>query len=505
MGAWGRGAPGLPRAVRQSVIAGGVGIFLGLVLLGVPLFPEQYRPFFILALLGPFVAMIVGQVRRLLLAMIMLDIPNKLDINFAYRYDLAELNAIGGIHISATTAALVGLYVLWAAESLSRMSNRPASRIWTGGGVALAAYLGFVILSMVVAHDVMLAFFEIFMLVQMFLLYIYIIATVRTREEVMFIVTLLLVGLLAESLIMIGLRVAGRSFTIAGVLARIDESGRVGGTVGSPNGAASYLSLFLPLAASCLLARLGRGYKLLAALAFCGGAMALALTLSRGGWVAFVIAMTLLYLAAWRRGRLSLAAPIIAIVAALLIWGLFQEAIAARLVGDDASPPEARLYMMKLAWKMIQDNPMLGVGANNFAIMIPRYASPEFSGEWLHVVHNKYLLVWSETGIGALIAFLLFLTATIRRGLQGWKLNDQLLSPLALGLTAGIVGQMGHMFVDIFHSRAQVESLWVVAALLVAIYSIGGARDNDASMAPEARSIARSSVPGQSQASAPEA
>jgi hypothetical protein len=36
-------------------------------------------------------------------------------------------------------------------------------------------------------------------------------------------------------------------------------------------------------------------------------------------------------------------------------------------------------------------------------------------------------------------------------------------------LTAGIIGQMVHMNVDIFQSRPQVQLLWLLAALLVAM------------------------------------
>jgi O-antigen ligase len=90
-------------------------------------------------------------------------------------------------------------------------------------------------------------------------------------------------------------------------------------------------------------------------------------------------------------------------------------------------------------------------------------------GEFLFVVHNKYLLVWAETGIVGLLAFLGFLFATVHRGWQGWRFRDRLLSPLALGLTVAIAGQMVHMFFDVFHSRPQVQTLWLAAALVFAI------------------------------------
>ena len=99
--------------------------------------------------------------------------------------------------------------------------------------------------------------------------------------------------------------------------------------------------------------------------------------------------------------------------------------------------------------------PILGIGVNNYVAALPRYEAT-FAGDWLYTVHNKYLLVWAEAGIGGLVAFLWFLAATVRRGRSLWKERDPLLSPLALGLTAAFVGQMMHMAVDIFSSRSQV-------------------------------------------------
>jgi O-antigen ligase len=105
--------------------------------------------------------------------------------------------------------------------------------------------------------------------------------------------------------------------------------------------------------------------------------------------------------------------------------------------------------------------------------MLEQYTTAEYADTFLYTVHNKYLLVWAETGIIGLGAFLGFLFAVTRRGWQGWQFRDRLLSPLALGFTVAIVGQMVHMFFDVFHSRPQVQVLWVVAGLVTAMHSIG--------------------------------
>ena len=40
---------------------------------------------------------------------------------------------------------------------------------------------------------------------------------------------------------------------------------------------------------------------------------------------------------------------------------------------------------------------------------------------------------------------------------------------LALGLAAGLLGNMVHMTVELFHSRIQVQMLWLVIGLLLAV------------------------------------
>jgi len=225
---------------------------------------------------------------------------------------------------------------------------------------------------------------------------------------------------------------------------------------------------------SVLLTQARPGVKWLAALGFALGSLALIFTLSRGSWIGFVVSISILCLLAWRRGWLSPTVPIVVVIVALMLFLPLQDAISVRLFGDDAGAAQSRIPLMRLAFRMIQDNPVLGVGANNYSIIIQRYATSEFDDEWLYTVHNHYLLLWAETGIVGLVAFVWLLLAILHRGRQSWKSNDRLLSPLALGFTAAILGHMAHMFVDFFNQRPQVQLLWLIAGLITAIYILSG-------------------------------
>jgi O-antigen ligase len=453
----------------QWSIAAAVGLALGIYLLVAIAWNQRWVPFFALAALLPFVAMIIGDVQKFLLAVILLELPLHLDKALLYDGHAVYVYAIGGLNLSVTTLCLAALYALWLARLLTKATAPPRS---LRASLPLVAYLAVVILSVVVAENVKLSFFELFELFQIFLLFVYIIGWIQGRQDILFVVTLLLIGLVFESVVMIGLRIVGHSISIARIYAGIDAGGRVYGTIGSPNTAASYLTLLLAPALSVILTPLERRYRWLAALAFGLGAVALVLTLSRGGWVALAVSVALLCLLSLQRGWLPTKAALIIGVIVVLILFLLRGPILDRLFGDDAGAAESRSTMWRQALDVIEANPVLGVGANNYAVWFEQYIGPELDAQRIRTVHNKYLLVWAETGIVGLLAFLGFLLSAIYWGWRGWQLRDRLLSPLALGLAVAIVGQMIHMFVDIFHSRPQVQALWLVVALIIAVRSI---------------------------------
>jgi putative inorganic carbon (hco3(-)) transporter len=421
------------------------------------------------ALFAPWIVL-AGSGRRILLAVVLLDIPFQIDQNFAYRYDAAELGALGGFNISLTTIALAGLYAAWILDHLVHRHHSPdvPARLL----LPLALYVSLSGLSVVTALDAGLYARGMSLLLQMFLLYVYLVGTVRTASDVTFVVAWLLCGLALESLIILGLGLAGEGFNFPGVAARVDlysdefgVAARFGGTVGSPNNAGMYLEMLLAPAIAVLATTLGRPYKVLAVLGLGLGSAALMTTYSRGSWLAASLSLVIVCLSLWRGRRLSPAVPVVFLVLLSAIALLFHEAVSNRLTGDDRGAARSRVSLMGTAFEIIEDDPVRGVGANNYTAALERRMSL-FGNQWLFTVHNQYLIVWAETGLAGLAAFLWFLLAALRYGWQRWRRADALLSPLALGFTAALAGQMVHMHVDLFNSRPQLQLLVTVAALL---------------------------------------
>jgi O-antigen ligase len=438
----------------------------------------------IVAILSPFLALSAGYVPKILLAVVILDIPLQFGTHLYYREADAALGALGGLSISATTLALAGLY---ASQFLKALAGRAGgARRPLEFGLPLALYVAFSALSLTVARDVGLSFFEVFLNLQMYLLFFYLANFVRTRQEVVYVVSLLLVSGVVESLIIIVLSFTGMPTTIWGIPARIYlDPGirqgfmRIGGTLGSPNQTAAFLGFMLTPAAALLFSNFESAHKWLARAVLGLGGVALILTFSRGGWVACVFAMSLLCLFSWRRRGLSLKTPLAVLVILVLLYLPFHDVISMRLFGDDRGSAESRIPLMKLAFRIIEDNPVLGVGSNNFQLVMYHYLTSEFRKGFRYAVHNKYLLVLAETGIGGFLAYLIFLLFTLRNGWRCWTLKDSLLSPLALGFAAALAGHMVQMGVEVFRGRPITQLVWLVAGLLVAMHRICSQEQED--------------------------
>lgn len=458
---------------NDSVSAGGAGS---------PEAGRQSRPIgtdsLIVALLTPWVLLMSESTQKVLLAIVILDIPIQFGTHLFYHETNALMGALGGLNLSATTIALTALYLAWFVRILTKRDAGAKSSLHMN--VSLLVYFGTMVLSVAVAQEASLALFEVFLVAQSCLVYFYVANSIRTRQQVMFVLHMLLVGCLTESIIMIAIRLFVTPSTswdgpihIYADLAPLTGIMRVGGTVGSPNTAGAYLSLLLAFAAGLLLTQTKFAHKWLALTVLAFGSVALILTFSRGGWIALATAAVLICFFIWRQHRHSLKVPLRIFVLLGIIYLPFHHVISARMFGDDKGSAESRIPLDNLAFRMIADHPIFGIGANNFTAVMDHYLTSEFRSEWLYTVHNTYLLIWTETGIFGLLAYLAFLLGTLHKGWQCWNFGDSLLSPLALAFMAGLAGNMLHQGVDIFTDRPIQQLLWLVAGLLAAMHRIG--------------------------------
>jgi O-antigen ligase len=456
----------------QWLAVGTVAAMLGLYTLLVVMLQSEWVPLLLLAAAFPFLILLIGNLKKILISIIVLDIPLQIDVALNSYSIFNTGGVINGYIISITTISLALLYSLWIFEYLVKRDQIQQHFKWPNKFLTL--YLAITCLSMVLGYLQVLASYEIFLLVQMFLLYFYLINKIHSIESLHFIVIMLLVGLLMESLIIILMQIIGYGFNFAGMMGNIYAESttpggfsRIGGTLISANSAGSYISLLLVPAFSIIMTNLKSLYKWLAILALISGMVALIMTGSRGAWLATFISFIVFGIVSYRRGWLELKILGIGASIVLLISPVFFTYIYERVYGYDFGAAAGRIPQYQVALQIIKDHPVFGVGANNYPVILQRYLHRGLNSnvfQW--AVHNKYLLVWAETGIFGLLFFILFLVSTLHQGLKITRINNDFLPSLALGFTAAIAGHMVHMFFDVFHGRPQVQLLWCIAGLI---------------------------------------
>src|SRR4051794_25868523 len=92
-----------PKAATLLPIAAvvAVGLAFGLYTLVVAGLPERWPVLLVVAAMAPCAAAIVGRhLRRLLLAVALLDVPLQIDTHFGFRDELARYGALGGWNVS---------------------------------------------------------------------------------------------------------------------------------------------------------------------------------------------------------------------------------------------------------------------------------------------------------------------------------------------------------------------------------------------------------------------
>lgn len=449
-----------------AAIAGG--IFLGSLAVAYQVRHKTTTDIAIGAVVVAMICVIAGNPRQFMLAVVAFDLPLEWGKYTHWNPTLASVGEIPGFQISLTTISLGALYALWALHRSREGRARPLLR----PALPLILYVAFNVASLFGASNKTLSFYLILMLAQTLLLFIYVVSTFRTRADVRFLITALLAGALLESLLILVMYATGFSPNFLGLKNHVDVADfgkRIGGTFGTPNGAAAYLCLMLPLALGVLMSSERGLIRGLAIMTLPTGVLSLIITQSRGGWVSFAISAGLIGIWAVRQRLIDPRTVAIAGVAAIAVIVVLWGPIGHRLLGNDNGSASSRVSLAKMAEQMIKAKPLFGVGVNNYGINLPNYAGPQFDGAWMYTVHDRYLLVWAEAGVFALLAYLTFLGVTLRRGWRALRRRDPLLSPIAVGLTAAVAGQMVHMAVDIFQDRPQVEGLWLVAALIAAI------------------------------------
>lgn len=412
-------------------------------------------------------------VERGALALGIVEIPLQIDKYIGFREEDAALGAVAGLNVSSTTLAIVILYGIWLLDfgaHRPRLSMRPLL------GIPMLFYLATVLLSMLSSSVRFLTLCDFFLLSQAYLLFFFIANRLQSRMDILFLVLVLGTTILVQSGIIFlaaGLGLDETELSIGPIMLTVHEGKRHCGTMHSPVLAGSTLALiWLPVAASTMFVRHRLVWTYVMLATGCG-LVAILLTQTRGAILTSAVGGTIIGLGLFSRGQLpKWVMPVVGLLCVLSLYPLYI-VYEKRIQDGDGDSAIARKHLSLIALEMIEEKPLLGHGAGNCHLAGERFAEQSiYRGEWYFTIHSKYLLVWIETGLLGLIAFLSLLINATRQGILSWLSRVDGLSVLGLACVAAIAGHALHMAVDVFNSRTQVQMLWCVLGLTAAVYKV---------------------------------
>jgi len=118
--------------------------------------------------------------------------------------------------------------------------------------------------------------------------------------------------------------------------------------------------------------------------------------------------------------------------------------------GWDVNSWNKREMLGLSAIKMVEKNPLFGVGAGNFIVNLPKFRVGNFY--WMQPVHNIFLLIWSEIGVLGIIILILSFQSSIFRILK--KKNWWFL------IIVGVTGMFDHYWLNL------PQNTWLLAIIL---------------------------------------
>jgi O-antigen ligase len=285
-------------------------------------------------------------------------------------------------------------------------------------------------------------------------------------------------------------------FTLRG--ARIQ--GLVGGMFENPNDLATALDLLLPFAVA--LALVSKGFARLFYLV-CAAVLAVAvlLTLSRGGFLGLIAMGGLLLwkLGRGRRLKITLTAALICGVLLATTPGGYGARIGTILntEEDQTGSAQERRELMERAASIAIRHPIVGVGMGNFHI----YSIHE------KAAHNSYLEIAAELGLMGLIAYLIVILAPLRslrrieRQTAGMRSkSEREMYWLSVAIQAAFIA---YMVCSFFASIQYLWNLYYTAAFAVALRQIHAAEEVALRQIHAAEEMESSSSNNNNQALAP--
>ncbi len=242
---------------------------------------------------------------------------------------------------------------------------------------------------------------------------------------------------------------------------------RVYSIFGSPNIMGDFMVMFAPMSAA-LAYYLKNKYARLACwfitFTMCFSCL---FTMSRGAWVALVVAVLIFAILVDRRLIVLMvlafvAAMFLPFVASRIGYLFTAEYAASSARGGRSVRWEQAISYLKAS------NPVFGIGFGMFGGAV---AMQNPVSTWMKYFYtdNYYIKILSENGYVGLVSFILMMAGVVWTGLRGWfRQRKQPHAPLCAGMLAGLCGVLTHCyFENIFEEPYMAVCFWTIAAMMM--------------------------------------
>jgi O-antigen ligase len=312
---------------------------------------------------------------------------------------------------------------------------------------------------------------DVFLLLTASALFVAILNTCRTRNQLLVVAAGALLALLIASIHGVVQHFEGvfstQGFSFAG-----ENVGRVQGVFGHPNEYAGFLAMLLPLAGAIAVTRgLPPQLRLLAGVAALAAVPALNYSYARTA-IATLVLGTLIWLLIMRPKLALVIGAVIAVGAGSLAPDVLKE----RFNPDSArADVTLRTDVAQSALDIYGERPFLGVGVNNFQTAYSERRSAETAGQ-RRLLHKEQLLVPTAApsqylntlaeqglvGIGVLAIFVLLALGSARRVS---KASDPAVRGLGIGIGIAVTAVVLNSFAQISLQEVQVVVLFTLLGI----------------------------------------
>lgn len=271
-------------------------------------------------------------------------------------------------------------------------------------------------------------------------------------------------------------------------------AGRVGGTFVCPNHFAGYLEMTIPFALAYVLfakkrggSRRSGGSEVLGRkiiIAFCGLVMimALLLSISRAGWIAFAASVVFLFVMVSQQKKVRVAAwltPLLVILVGVGVVLAKSEHVRKRFSQSFSTEDASYLKRMHVwldTMSLVRDHLLVGTGPGTFEMAYRQCRRPSMLLA-IKYTHNDYIHILSDYGA---IGFAILLSGIIAFGRKMWKATRMLKrrndKAIAYGVLGAVIALLVHSLIDFnmhIPSNAMTMAVIVGVGMCLRQYRVG--------------------------------